>query len=243
MDANFDTNVDDIAEVGVGQALNAVAPISANSLFKPAVAGSNVEVGIFPASMSGATGVPAPNETAVSQFQFLDGDPSSKVTEMLTRLDGGNPPVVGRKPTGSEPAAPLFLAPQKWSKEAILDKFGSVFGIDICDHDFVDFGFKSTIALGNFEFEDDSSVGLSLWSSKRYYLDIGLHTVMFDGHELGDVLANYEYGGVQAVVAYLESVTVDNDSSAEPEGSQSLAANSPEHVTIDSALENGESDE
>ena len=45
-----------------------------------------------------------------------------------------------------------------------------------------------------------------------------------------------------AVNAYLESLERD-DSDEEPEGSESLPANSPEHVIITPALENGDCDE
>lgn len=93
MDVDFEVNVGDRAEVGVGQASDAVAPSSVSSLHNPAEAGPNVEAGVFPPSMPGAIGAPAPKETAVSQFQQRDGSPSRKFTEMSVEMKGGKTPM------------------------------------------------------------------------------------------------------------------------------------------------------
>ncbi len=217
-----------------------VVPISASSFTQPAEAGSNVETGVFPISMPGATVAPAPNETAVSQFHFLDGDPSSKVTEMLNKLDGGSPPVVGRKPTGSEPAAPLFLAPTIWTNEEVLEKAESMFGFDCTTPTIVDFGDECTIDLGGCLVADGRE--FQVWYRTKIWVELHHDALKVEPEVLGDVLANYEYGGVAAVEAYLDSIETD-DFDEEPEGSESLAANSPEHEHIDSALENGDGDE
>lgn len=103
MDANFDTNVDDIAEVGVGQALNAVAPISANSLFNAADAVRDLGAVSNTLSMAGAFSIPVP-ETAICQFQKRDGSPSRKVTEMSVEMKGGKTPM----PTASGSPEPRF---------------------------------------------------------------------------------------------------------------------------------------
>jgi hypothetical protein len=67
MDANFDTNVDDRAEVGVGQASDAVAPISASSLFNAAEAASNLGAVSNTLSMPGAIVAPATGESEKNQ--------------------------------------------------------------------------------------------------------------------------------------------------------------------------------
>lgn len=60
MDANFDMIVDDGAEVGVGQASDAVAPISASSLFNAAEVASDLGAVSNMLSMAGANVAPAP---------------------------------------------------------------------------------------------------------------------------------------------------------------------------------------
>jgi hypothetical protein len=227
---------------GEGQvSLDTVVPISASSFTQPAEAGPNVEVGVFPISMPGAIGAPAPKETAVSQFHFLDGDPSSKVTEMLNKLDGGNPPVVGRKPTGSEPSAPLFLRPQVWLEEEVLCKAEEMFGIELTGAESVDFfGDDCCVEVGHCVFADGGD--LRVWTQTKVIVDYRNNLVHLDDNGLGDLLANYEYGGIEAVDAYIESLV--DDSSEEPEGSQSLAANSPSgHEPSDATSKAGESDE
>jgi hypothetical protein len=217
-----------------------VVPISASSFTQPAEAGSNVEAGVFPISMPGATCVPAPNETAVSQFQFLDGDPSSKETEMLKRLDGGVPPVVGRKPTGSDNAAQLYLHPKEWDEEVVLETAESMFGIDLTSAESVDFCTDDcSVELGHCVFADGAE--LQVWTQMKVFVDYRQNLVHLTCNELGDMLANYQYGGIEAVDAYFASLIEGSDE--ELEGSESLAANSPEHVHIDSALDNGDGDE
>ena len=108
MDPNFEMNVDDRAKVGVGQASDAVAPISASSLFNAAEAANSVEAGNLSLSMPGGISASAPsksgggmyglpfkyenwsNESAVDQIRkaqlklayeriFAEGRPGSKV--------------------------------------------------------------------------------------------------------------------------------------------------------------------
>ena len=86
MDANFDTIVDDGADVGVGQASDAVAPISASSLFNAADAASDLGAVSSLLSMAGAIDVPAPWESADSQVpgtgKKSQGKESGKMTPM-----------------------------------------------------------------------------------------------------------------------------------------------------------------
>ena len=241
MDANFDMIVDDGAEVGVGQASDAVAPISASSLFNAAEAATNVETDIIPLSMTGATGAPAP-ESAVSQIQIPGiNDGRKGIGEMKPETqNGGYPPVVGRKPTGTDKAAPLFLAPSNWTDEEVLARSESMFGIDCTSPTIVDFGDDCTIDLGGCSLADGPE--FQVWYRTQIWVELHHNTLKVEPEVLGDVLANYEYGGVEAVEAYLESLECE-DPDEEPEGSESLAANSPEHVHIDSALEYGDDDE
>jgi hypothetical protein len=93
MDANFDMNVDDGAEMGVGQAsIDAVAPISASSLFNAAEA-ALVEADNIPLSMTGATGVPALNESAISQIHLPGENDRGKEDRIMTPMkrQGENP--------------------------------------------------------------------------------------------------------------------------------------------------------
>ena len=218
-----------------------VVPISASSFTQPAEAGNNVEAGFFPISMPGATGVPAP-ESAVSQIQIPDiKDGRKGIGEMKPDTpNGGDPLVVGPNPTGSEPAAPLILAPTNWTNEEVLVKAESMFGFDCTTPTIVDFGDECTIDLGGCLVADGRE--FQVWYRTKIWVELHYNTLKVEPEVLGDVLANYEYGGVEAVEAYLDSIETD-DFDEEPEGSESLAANSPEHEHIDSTSENGESNE
>ena len=154
--------------------------------------------------------------------------------------DGGNPPVVGRKPTGSDNAAPSFLAPSTWTDELVLEKAESMFGFDCTTPTIVDFGDECTIDLGGCLLADGRE--FQVWYRTKIWVELHHDALKVEPEVLGDVLANYEYGGVAAVEAYLDSLEAD-EFEAEPEGSQCLAANSPEVLNIDSTSENGESNE
>jgi hypothetical protein len=86
MDANFDMIVDGGAEMGVGQASDAVAPISASSLFNAAEAASDLGAVSNMLSMAGAKVAPASWESAGSQIPVTgknsQGKESGKMTPM-----------------------------------------------------------------------------------------------------------------------------------------------------------------
>lgn len=220
-----------------------VVPISASSFTQPAEAGSNVEAGVFPISMPGATGVPAPNETAVSQFQIPGiKDGRKGIGEMKPDTpNGGDPLVVGPNPTGSEPAAPLYLHPKEWDEEVVLETAESMFGIDLTSAESVDFCTDDcSVELGHCVFADGAE--LQVWTQMKVFVDYRQNLVHLNSNEFGDMLANYQYGGIEAVDAYFESLIEESDE--EPEGSQSLAANSPSgHEPSDSTSKAGESNE
>jgi hypothetical protein len=186
MAANSKKNITVGTQWGEGQvSLDTLLPISASSFTQPAEAGSNVEVGNIPLSMTGATGAPAP-ESAVSQIQIPDTNVGRKgFGEMKPETqNGGDPPMVASKPTGNSSVAQLSLA----SEEICTDK-GLVVQQD----------------------------NLNSHNPDLAYLD----SSEFD-----------------AIEAFFESfVFVDSDE--ELEGSQSLQANSPEPVTIESTQRGG----
>ena len=93
MDANFDTNVDDGAELGVGQAHDAVAPISASSLFNAAEAASDLGAVSNMFSIAGANEVPAPWESAYGQVPVIGENDRGKEDRIMTPMkrQGENP--------------------------------------------------------------------------------------------------------------------------------------------------------
>lgn len=151
--------------------------------------------------------------------------------------NGGDPPVVGRKPTGSDSTAQVFLTHRGWEEEELELKIRMMLHVDLDEVDSVDFGERCTIDTSGIEYGDGK--GLVLWSCKHYFLYIDGEEVVVEQDTLGNVLANYEYGGSEAVNAYLESLESD-DFIEEPEGSESLPANSPEHLKVNSTSENGD---
>ncbi len=154
--------------------------------------------------------------------------------------NGGVPPVVGRKPTVSENAAPLYLHPKEWDEEVVLETAESMFGIDLTSAESVDFCTDDcSVEVGHCVFADGAE--LQVWTHTKVFVDYRQNLVHLNCNELGDMLANYQYGGIEAVDAYFESLIEESDE--ELEGSQSLAANSPEQVIITSVLENGDGDE
>jgi hypothetical protein len=153
--------------------------------------------------------------------------------------NGGVPPVVGRKPTGSDNAAQLYLHPKEWDEEVVLETAESMFGIDLTRAESVDFCTDDcSVELGHCVFADGAE--LQVWTQTKFFVDYRQNLVHLNHNELGDLLANYQYGGIEAVDAYFESLNAESDK--ELEGSQSLAANSPEHEDIESTSENGDCD-
>ncbi len=190
MGRNASKNIAVGTQQGEGQVSQCtVVPISASSITQPAEAGSNVEVGNLPLSMTGATGAPAP-ESAVSQIQIPDTNVGRKgFGEMKPETQNcGDSPVVGRKPTGSDSVAQLSLASD-----------------EICT------GKGLVVQQEN----------LNSHNPDLAYLD----SSEFD-----------------AIEAFFESF-VFVDSHKQLEGSDSLPANSPEPVTIESTQRGGEGHE
>lgn len=240
MGRNASKNIAIGTQQGEGQVSQCtVVPISASSLCNAADAATNVETDIIPLSMTGATGAPAP-ESAVSQIQIPGiNDGRKGIGDMKPETpNGGDPPVVGRKPTGSDKAAPLFFAHRQWDEEELAEKIRTLLHVDLDEVDSLDFGDRCTFEATGVEYADGK--GLVLWSCKHYFLYINGEEVVVDQDELANVLVNYKLLGAEAVFAYLASRNGDSDE--EHEGSKSLPANSPEHVHIDSALENGDGD-
>lgn len=238
MAANSKKNIAIGTQWGEGQvSLDTLLSISASSITQPAEAGSNVEAENIPLSMTGATGVPAP-ESAVSQIQLPGMIDGRKGTGKMTpeSQNGGDPPVVGRKPTGSDSAAPLFLT-HRHSESDVLETVSGLFGFDQPDPDDVDFGGECTIDIGGCYLADGPR--FQVWYRHQIWIDVDHNPLKVEPEVVGNVLANYEYGGIDAVEAYLESLEC-NDSDEEPEGSQSLPANSPEHLKVNSQTENGD---
>ncbi len=242
MAANSKKNIIGGTQRGEGQVSHdTVVPISASSFTYAAEAATNVETDI-PLSMTGATGASAPNGSAVSQIQIPDiKDGRKGIGEMKPETpNGGDPLVVGRKPTGSDNAAHLYLHPKEWNEEVVLETAESMFGIDLASAESVDFCTDDcSVELGHCVFADGAE--LQVWTQTKVFVDYRQNVVHLSCNELGDMLANYQYGGIEAVDAYFASLIEGSDE--ELEGSQCLPANSPEQVIITSALENGDGDE
>ena len=194
-------------------------------------AGSNVEAENIPLSMTGATGAPAPNGSAVSQIQMSDSTYTHKETMTLSDLFGHGP--VG---------PPSSLPPREWTLEQLKGKIEDVLGLDCSGVVKIAFTDQSD---GKFNVETcyfDDGQCAELWSVQTYRLHFSCSPLKFNSNMLGDVLANYEYNGICGVDMYLygqypELFLVDE----EPEGSHSLAANSPTgRIHSDSNKETGD---
>ena len=154
--------------------------------------------------------------------------------------NGGNPPVVGRKPTGSDSAAQLFLHPKEWSEEDSLKLAIDLTSINPSSVRYFEMGRDNAFHIGHVTKHEED--GFYLYTESQSHLSINGQPVTGDPAKISGVLANYQFGGMTAVNAYLESLECE-DSDEEPEGSESLQANSPEHMSINSASESGDGDE
>ena len=152
--------------------------------------------------------------------------------------NGGVPPVVGRKPTGSDNAAQLFLHRQVWSEEDSLKVAIDLTSISASSVRYFEMGQDNAFHIGHVTKHDED--GFYLYTESQSHLSINGQSVTGDPAKISGVLANYQFGGMKAVNAFLESLECDY-SDEELEGSQCLPANSPEDLNIDSTSENGES--
>lgn len=234
MGRNASKNIAIGTQQGEGQVSQCtVVPISASSFTHAAEAATNFETDIIPLSMTGATGAPAPNGSAVSQIQVSELTCKHLETNTLSDL-------FGHVPVGP----PMSLPPRNWTLEQLKEKIEDVLGLDCSGKVKISYSDKND---GKFYLETclvDDGQCTKLWSVETYMLDFSCNPLKLDNNMLGDVLANYEYNGICGVDMYLyhqcpERFTTDE----EPEGSESLPANSPEHVIITSSLENGNCDE
>jgi hypothetical protein len=240
MAANSKKNIAIGTQWGEGQlSLDTLLPISASSITQPAEAGSNVEAEDIPLSMTGATGAPAPNGSAVSQIQIPGMNDGRKgIGEMKPETqNGGDPPVVGRKPTGSDSAAQLFLHRQEWSEEDSLKVAIDLTSISASSVRYFEMGQDNAFHIGHVTKHDED--GFYLYTESQSHLSINGEPITGDPAKISGVLANYQFGGMTAVLAYLDSIKSDH-LDEEPEGSQSLQANSPEHLKVNSPTENGD---
>ena len=117
--------------------------------------------------------------------------------------DGGNPPVVvpGSITQNKEQK---FLCPRKWSISEVLKKFSTVFKLDVSNFELVEFNHaSSTFRAVSLEHSDGGD--LVLTCERDYQLDINGMRYQLGMDCLGNVLANYEFGGFDAVAAYLEA--------------------------------------
>ena len=239
MGRNASKNIAIGTQQGEGQVSQCtVVPISASSFTQPAEAGRNVEAENIPLSMTGATCVPAP-ESAVSQIQIPGiNDGRKGIGEMKPETqNGGDPPVVGRKPTGSDKAAPLFLHRQEWSEEDSLKLAIDITSISPSSVRYFEMGQDNAFHIGHVTKHDED--GFYLYTESQSHLSINGQPITGDPAKISGVLANYQFGGMTAVLAYLESLeSIDSD--AEPEGSECLPANSPEHLIDNPTSENGD---
>jgi hypothetical protein len=129
--------------------------------------------------------------------------------------------------------------------EELKQKLEDVVGIDCSGRTRITFTGESD---GLFQVETcrfDEDQHFELWSVDRFRLYLGCNPMKYDKNLLGDVLANYEYNGIGAVDMYLYDLDPEsNGDIVWPEGSQSLAANSPSgYEPSDATSKAGESDE
>lgn len=151
--------------------------------------------------------------------------------------NGGDPPVVGRKPTGSDCAAPLFIANGEWSKEDSLKSAIDLTCVSPSSVRYFEMGQDNAFHIGHVAKHDAD--GFYLYTESQSHLSINGQPITGDPAKISGVLANYQFGGMTAVLAYLDSIKSD-DFIEEPEGSESLAANSPEHLKVNSPTDNGD---
>ncbi len=117
--------------------------------------------------------------------------------------NGGVPPVVGRKPTVSENAAPSFLlhGPENEDeRQALATHF---LGVRPASVRFFEMGQESAFHVGHESqhFGD----GLYLYTESQSHLTVN-GTSIYEPNLVAGVLANYKFAGMPAVQAYLESM-------------------------------------
>lgn len=97
----------------------------------------------------------------------------------------------------------LYLPSQTWNETSVLAKFYALFDVGQHERMIVDFARDSTIDV-NYLYQYRTP---EFFVTGRCQFFIHLHDelVKVQPNVLGDILSNYEYGGVDAVDAFLES--------------------------------------
>jgi hypothetical protein len=120
---------------------------------------------------------------------------------------GGNPPVVGASPTEANITKPVFLPHKEWKEHDVIALIDRVLGIDCTNITAISFSDKHSAFTFQLEGCDVAEgPDWQVWHTKNYWLDIDANPMRFDQDELGSVLANYEYGGLNSVRSYLDSL-------------------------------------
>lgn len=120
--------------------------------------------------------------------------------------DGGNPLVVGACPTGSSKTATTFLHHHTWEEDEVVDLIESVLGIDCSGVAEISFGKECgfTFQLKGCDVADGAE--WQVWSTKNFSLEVDHDSLLVNHDVLGNVLANYKFGKLESVYAYLDSI-------------------------------------
>jgi hypothetical protein len=164
-------------------------------------------------------------------------------------------------------AVATFLPHREWNEDEVLELAESTLGIECTGAETVQFEVDDAISMELDHLLLADGAEFQVWARTTIVFDYYQCPISLDQDQVGNVLANYKYGGLSAVDAYFESKDAEADaedqplpisamkehfasihsekqtSESKPEGSESLAANSPSDDHIDSALENGDGDE
>ena len=186
------------------------------------------------AALSGEK-IPVSTESESDQFRCSGTTYTGGYSHTLTEMYGDCP----------VSSIPFSLPPREWTMEELKQKLRDVVGIDCSGHTRITFTGESD---GLFQVETchfDEGQHFELWSVNQFRLYLGCEAMKYDKNLLGDVLANYEYNGICGVDMYLYDLDPQSgNNSVWPEGSESLAANSPSgNIASDATSKDGESSE
>jgi hypothetical protein len=153
-----------------------------------------------------------------------------------------------------------FLPHREWSEDEVLELAESTLGIDCTGAETVQFEVDDAISMELDHLLLVDGAEFQVWARTTIVFDYYQCPISLDQDQVGNVLANYKYGGLSAVDAYFESKDAEAEvedqplpisamkehfasihsekqtSESKPEGSDSLAANSPsdDHTEVNS---------
>lgn len=122
----------------------------------------------------------------------------------MHRVDGDCCEIVGgcKDDSGKAPAGLIV------SRSFTTNELGDLFDKVLVDSSF--FGERDVTDVGDdcalrtYGIEYCGGDGFKVFADTKYFIEVRGHEVYVDGNALGNLIANYESGGVDAAVAYLD---------------------------------------